>query len=148
MLSTLLTLISGVLGLFWSVKARNSFTKLTGIFLSLSSISTAVGYAGVERYATYGLAIFCLMAAYEPSESKRIKSSQKTYFGFSGILFSVISIDEHLYLPFDLTLWPLVIVFFVATVWVFTLGFKMIRTRLAYICVWVAHGLIGLIDAF
>lgn len=147
MLSTTLILISGVLGIFWSIKARNSFTKLTGLLLSVSSLSTLVGYMGVNDLAPYALALFSLMAAYEPSDSARIKKHHKIYFGLSGVLFAVVTIDMHISLPFVLIIWPFVVLYFIATVWLLNKELKVVRTRLAYISVWVAQGLVCIINA-
>lgn len=147
MLSTTLILISGAMGIFWSLKARNSFTKLTGLLLSVSSLATLVGYFGIQNYAFYALALFCLMAAYEPFDSARIKQYHKIYFGLSGVLFAVVAIDMHVSLPFTLTLWPFVALFFVSTIWLINQGLKMIRTRLAYISIWIAQGIICILDA-
>lgn len=147
MLSTTLILISGVLGIFWSVKARNSFTKLSGLMLSVSSLAVLVNYLGIQNYAPYAIALFCLMAAYEPFDSARIKKHHKIYFGLSGVLFAVVVIDMHVTLPFSLTLWPLVTLFFISTAWIIKDELKMVRTRLAYVCVWVAQGLICIINA-
>ncbi|MCE7995069.1 MAG: hypothetical protein HEP71_24030 [Roseivirga sp.] len=147
MLSTTLILISGVLGIFWSVKARNSFTKLSGLLLSVSSLAGLVNYLGIQNYAPYAIALFSLMAAYEPFDSARIKKHHKIYFGMSGVLFAVVVIDMHVTLPFNLILWPLVTLFFISTLWVVKDGLKMIRTRLAYISIWVAQGLVCIINA-
>lgn len=148
MLSTTLILISGALGIFWSLKARNSFTKLTGLLLSVSSLATLVSSFGIQNYASYALALFCLMAAYEPFDSARIKRYHKIYFGLSGVLFTVVAIDMHVSLPFTLILWPFVVLFFISTAWLTNQGLKMIRTRLAYISVWIAQGIICILEAF
>lgn len=147
MLSTTLILISGALGILWSLKARNSFTKLTGLLLSVSSLATLVSSYGIQSYGSYALALFCLMAAYEPFDSSRIKKYHKIYFGLSGILFAVVTIDMHISLPFVLILWPLVTLYFIATIWLLNQGLKTIRTRLAYISIWVTQGLICIINA-
>ncbi|GAB5528009.1 MAG: hypothetical protein Roseis2KO_58810 [Roseivirga sp.] len=147
MLSTSLILISGVLGIFWSLKARNSFTKLSGLLLSVSSLATLVGSFGIQNYASYALALFSLMAAYEPFDSARIKRYHKIYFGLSGVLFAVVAIDMHVSLPFTLILWPFIVLFFVSTALLMNQGLKMIRTRLAYISIWVGQGIICILDA-
>lgn len=147
MLSTILILISGALGIFWSVKARNSFTKLTGLLLSASSLATLVDSFGLKNYAVYAVALFSLMAAYEPTDSARIKRHHKIYFGLSGILFAVVAIDMHMSLPFTLILWPFVLMFFIASAWLLDQGLKMMRTRLAYVSVWIAQGLICIMNA-
>ncbi len=147
MLSTILILISGVLGIYWSVKARNSFTRLTGFLLSVSSLATLVNAFGLNNYAGYAVALFSLMAAYEPTDSTRIKKHHKIYFGLSGILFAIVTIDMSVSLPFTLILWPFVLLFFIASAWLLDQGLKMMRTRLAYVSIWMAQGLICIIDA-
>lgn len=147
MLSTIIVLISGVLGIFWSFKARNSFTKLTGSLLAIASMASVVNYASIHNYAFYAVSLFCLMAAYEPFDSTRIKKRHRVYFALSGVLFAVVTIDTNVVLPFLLILWPFVVAFFIVTIWMIVDEPKMIRTRLGYICVWLGLGLLCIVNA-
>ena len=140
MLPTTITIIAGVFGLYWSLKARNRFTKARSLLLAGTSLLPLVPQQTFQSYAPYAIAFACVMAGFEPANSIRIKLYHKLFFGIFGVLFAVVAMDSVVTWPFDLTLWPVIALFLLLVGGLVSQDLKMMRTRLAVPAVWAGMG--------
>ena len=148
MLSTTILLISGVLGIYWALKAQNPFTKFNSLIVSVACLSLIVPHATARAYAPYFTAFACFIAGFEPGNSRRLKNMHKVFFGASGVVFAFVVVDRVLIWPVDLQLWPLVIIYFMMAAWLLMKDQKKLRTRLGAIIAWCGLGLDHLLRLF
>jgi len=146
MLSTIILLTSGVLGIFWTSKVRNQFTKFCAFLISIAVLTLIIPHHLTRSYGPYFLAFACFMAGFEPGSSRRIKTFHKIYFGISGVLFAAVAVDRVIIWPLmDIQFWPLLLLFLIVTGLFMVKDPKMVKTRLTYLYVWIGMGLDHLI---
>lgn len=147
MLSAAITLLTGVVGFYWSIKARNPFTKFTSLCLSGISLASIAPPQMIQQNVPYLLAFFCLMAGFEPGSSQRIRAYHKLFFGAFGIVFALVALDRVVHWPFSLTLWPLGVLYLIVVAVLLRRDLKMLRTRLGVVSVWMGMAFTSLLTA-
>jgi len=141
LLSTFTLLISGLLGIYWALKAQNPFTKACSLLVSFSCLSLAIPQATLQAYTPFFVAFACIISGFEPGNSRRLQQWLKVFFAAFGIIFAAIAVDRVIIWPFDFQFWPLVLVYFGILLWTIRKDKKKVRTRLGTLFAWTGLGI-------
>lgn len=148
MLSIIILLISGVLGVYRALKAQNPFTKFSALIVSVACLSLIIPHGIARAYAPYFMAFTCFIAGFEPGNSRRLQNFHKAFFGTSGVVFAFVAVDRVIIWPINLQFWPLVLAYFGVLIWMLIKEPKKLRTRLGTVIAWSGLGLDHLLSLF
>lgn len=137
MVSSAIIALFGVLGLLRIGKVRNAFTQVVNIGLAISALALLVAYFGISQYATYAVAFFSLLASFEATNSFSLERQQIVFFVVSGIVFFFLSATSAITLPFNITVWPVLILYLCGFYYLAIKHYKRIRSRLGILIIWL-----------
>ena len=148
MLTSTITIVSALAALLLVAKARKRVTKLTTVFLALSSLIYLDPIIGVGPYGVYVFAFVSIVAAVEPSHSLNLKPEHKSFFAITGLIVVLLTIVSTLKLPFVVPKYPFGLLYLAVLAYFYATSKKRLQSRMGVLVVWAGLALRWVILSF
>ena len=148
MLSTIIIVVSSLLGFNFMRKAKKPMTKYITLILGLASLLTLPYFHFLQPFSAYFYVLVSFVAAIEPQSSLHLKQSHKTFFAIVGFVLVLVLVTDLLQMGAAIPKYPLGLLYVgsFAALWFFS--FRKIKTRLGILMIWLGQFALWAVQIF